>query len=73
MWPGGTPAERRFLEGLVAQYHTSPAEPLRALLDLADLYSPADMAAAFRLAADHNRYQPTPEPRDLMEPDHNSQ
>lgn len=50
------PHEQSFLDGLVAQYQTSPAEPLRALLDLADLYSPADLAEAFRLAREHNRY-----------------
>lgn len=50
------PHEQSFLDGLVAQYLTSPAEPLRVLLDLADLYPPAALSEAFRLAKEHNRY-----------------
>jgi len=50
------PHEQAFLDGLVAQYHTSPAGPLRELLGLADLYPAVELCRAFRLAAEHNRY-----------------
>src|ERR1035437_7024973 len=67
MEPGAMPSSRRTswsashiisrsADGLTAQYLTSPAEPLRVLLDLADLYPPAALSEAFRLAKEHNRY-----------------
>lgn len=50
------PHDGAFLEGLVAQYHASPAVPLREILALAGLYPPEALRRAFGLAAEHNRY-----------------
>ena len=50
------PHDDAFLEGLVAQYHASPAAPLREILALADLYPADALRRAFRLAGEHNRY-----------------
>lgn len=50
------PHDDAFLEGLVAQYHASPAAPLREILALSDLYPVVELRRAFRLAAGHNRY-----------------
>lgn len=50
------PHDRPFLEGLIAQYSTSPAGPLRELLALSDLYPATALREAFRLASEHNRY-----------------
>jgi len=52
------PEEGAFFEGLVAQYKLSPTAPLRAVLDLAELYPPARMAWAFSVAAEYNSYSP---------------
>ena len=50
------PHDEAFLEGLVAQAHSSPAAPLREILALADLYPKDALRHAFQLAAEHNRY-----------------
>ena len=50
------PHDDAFLEGLVAQTHSSPTAPLREILALADLYPADALRQAFQLAARHNRY-----------------
>lgn len=53
---GRFPHDDGFLEGLVAQAHSSPAAPLREILALADIYPADALRRAFHLAAEHNRY-----------------
>ena len=53
---GRFPHHAAFLEGLTAQHKLSPAAPLRAILDLAELYPAARMVWAFAVAADYNSY-----------------
>ena len=50
------PHDEAFLEGLVAQTHSSPAASLREILALADLYPSDALRRTFQLAAEHNRY-----------------
>lgn len=53
------PDHAGFLEGLTAQHKVNPVAPLRAILDLAQLYPEERLAWAFALAADYNSYSHT--------------
>lgn len=50
------PDQQRFLDGLLAQYKLSPANQLRAVLSLSEVYAPEAMKAAFAVALNYNTY-----------------
>lgn len=53
------PDQQPFLERLLAQYAINPVRHLRGILDLATLYPPAAMTAAFQTALTYNTYSVT--------------
>jgi hypothetical protein len=53
------PHQAAFLEGLVAQHKLGPAAPLRAIIELATLYDPANLERAFELAHEYMTYSPS--------------
>jgi hypothetical protein len=53
------PNQRWFLEGLVAQHKLNPADHLRPILELADVYDLARLAQAFVIARRYNTYSHT--------------
>lgn len=50
------PHQQAFLDGLVAQHKLNPADHLRPILELADVYDAASLAQAFALATAYNTY-----------------
>ena len=48
-----------FLDGLGAQQYAKRAAPLRAILELAEIYPPQRLRSSFALARQYNRYSPT--------------
>jgi transposase len=50
------PDQQPFLERLLAQFAINPVRHLRGILDLATLYPPAAMTAAFQTALTYNTY-----------------
>ena len=53
------PRQRAFLEGLVAQHKLNPADHLRPILELADVYDVASLEQAFATARTYNTYSKT--------------
>jgi transposase len=53
------PRQRAFLEGLVAQHKLNPADHLRPILELADVYDVASLEQAFAAARTYNTYSKT--------------
>jgi hypothetical protein len=53
------PRQRPFLEGLVAQHKLNPADHLRPILELADVYDAASVEHAFTTARTYNTYSHT--------------
>jgi hypothetical protein len=53
------PRQRAFLEGLVAQHKLNPADHLRPILELADVYDVASLEQAFTTARTYNTYSKT--------------
>jgi hypothetical protein len=53
------PKQRWFLEGLVAQHKLNPADHLRPILELADVYDETSMEDAFGIARTYNTYSHT--------------
>ena len=53
------PRARSFLEGLVAQHKMNPADQLRPILELADVYDSASLEHAFTTAGTYNTYSHT--------------
>src|SRR5207253_4693597 len=53
------PRQRAFLEGLVAQHKLNPADHLRPILELADVYDAASLERAFATARTYNTYSHT--------------
>ena len=53
------PRQRAFLEGLVAQHKLNPADHLRPILELADVYDAASLEQAFATARTYNTYSKT--------------
>ena len=53
------PRQRAFLEGLVAQHKLNPADHLRPILELADVYDAASLEQAFATAQTYNTYSKT--------------
>jgi transposase len=53
------PRQRAYLEGLVAQHKLNPADHLRPILELADVYDVASLEHAFATARTYNTYSHT--------------
>jgi len=53
------PRQRAFLEGLVAQHKLNPADHIRPILELADVYDAASLERAFATARTYNTYSHT--------------
>jgi len=53
------PRQRAFLEGLIAQHKLNPADHLRPILELADVYDAASLERAFATARTYNTYSKT--------------
>jgi hypothetical protein len=53
------PHRRAFLEGLIAQHKLNPADQLRPVLELADVYEAASLEHAFTTARTYNTYSHT--------------
>jgi transposase len=53
------PRQQAFLEGLVAQHKLNPADHLRPILELADVYDTASLEQAFATAQTYNTYSKT--------------
>jgi transposase len=53
------PRQRSFLEGLIAQHKLNPANQLRPILELADVYDASSLAHAFVTAISYNTYSHT--------------
>jgi transposase len=53
------PQQRWFLEGLVAQHKLNPADHLRPILELADVYDAASLERTFVIARRYNTYSHT--------------
>ena len=53
------PRQQAFLEGLVAQHKLNPADQLRPILELADVYDAASLEHAFTTARTYYTYSHT--------------
>jgi hypothetical protein len=53
------PRQRPFLDGLIAQHKLNPADHLRPVLELADVYDAASLEHAFAAARTYNTYSHT--------------
>ncbi len=53
------PRQRAFLEGVITQHKLNPADHLRPILELADVYDAASLEQAFATARTYNTYSKT--------------